>query len=197
VRKLTLVDIADARAYERERDEFRRRIIDLKRRRRIAIGQLITIVFENTDTMRWQVQEMARAERMLRDEQIQHEVDTYNKIIPGPGELSGTLLLELTSETQLREWLPRLVGIEFHVAFAFRDGSVAPGKPSDQDEQRLTRADTTAAVHFLRFELTPAQIHEFDTGPVTLRSDHPEYQEAVVVDPAVRTALAADLHDLA
>jgi len=196
MRKLTLDDIADARAYERERDDFRRRIIDLKRLRRVAIGPLMTIVFENTDTMRWQVQEMARAERMLRDEQIQHEVDTYNKIIPGPGELSGTLLLELTSERQLREWLPRLVGIEFHIAFAFPDGSLAPGRPSDEDEQRLTRADTTAAVHFLRFEFTSTQIREFDTGPVTLRSDHPEYPEAAVVDRATRTALAADLRDL-
>lgn len=196
VRKLTLDDIVDTRAYERERDEFRRRIIALKRDRRIAIGRFLTIVFENTDTMRWQVQEMARAERMLRDEQIQHEVDTYNKVIPGPGELSGTLLLELTSDMQLREWLSRLVGIEFRLAFAFPDGTVAPGKPSDEDEQRLTRADTTAAVHFLRFELTSSQIRQFDTGPVALLSDHPEYPEEVVLGPAIRTALAADLHDL-
>jgi hypothetical protein len=195
MRKLTLDDIVDARAYERERVDFRRRIIELKRIRRIAIGPVMTVVFENTDTMRWQVQEMARAERMVRDEQIQHEVDTYNKLIPGPGELSATLLLELTSDAQLREWLPRLVGIEFHLKFTFPDGSDAPGKPSDEDEQRLTRADTTAAVHFLRFEMTPAQIREFDTGPVKLRSDHPEYPEEVVLEPATRTALAADLHD--
>ena len=84
----------------------------------------MTIVFENTETMRWQVQEMARAERMLRDEQIAHEVDTYNELIPDAGELSGTLFLELTSDAQLREWLPRLVGIELHIAFVFPDGSV-------------------------------------------------------------------------
>lgn len=196
MRKLTLDDIVDARAYERERDGFRRRIIDLKRIRRIAIGPLMTIVFENTETMRWQVQEMARAERMLRDEQIQHEVDTYNKIIPDPGELSATLLLELTSEEQLREWLPRLVGIEFHIAFVFADGSTSTGKPSDEDEQRLTRPDTTAAVHYLRFELTPSQIDEFETGTVKLVSNLSEYPEAVVLSPATRAELAADLHDL-
>ena len=72
--------------------------------------------------MRWQVQEMARAERMLRDEQIAHEVDTYNELIPDAGELSGTLFLELTSDAQLREWLPRLVGIELHIAFVLPDG---------------------------------------------------------------------------
>jgi hypothetical protein len=195
MRKLMLDDIVDMRAYERDRDAFRRRIIDLKKIRRVAIGPLMTIVFENTETMRWQVQEMARAERMLRDEQIQHEIDTYNEIIPEPGQLSGTLLLELTSDAQLREWLPRLVGIEFHIGFAFPDGSVVLGTPSDEDEQRLTRADTTAAVHFLRFELSPTQMGEFDTGPVTLISDHPEYREEIVLEPATRLALAADLHD--
>ena len=77
----------------------------------------MTIVFENTDTMRWQVQEMARAERMLTDEAIAHEVETYNELIPNPGELSGTLFIELTDDASLREWLPKLRDIEFHVYF--------------------------------------------------------------------------------
>ena len=84
----------------------------MKQRRRIALGDLMTIVFENTDTMRFQVQEMARAERMLSDEQIAHEVETYNELIPDAGELSGTLFIELTDDAALREWLPKLVGIE-------------------------------------------------------------------------------------
>src|SRR5439155_25056839 len=146
VRKLTVDDIADMRAYERERDDFRRRIIELKRVRRVAIGPLMSIVFENTDTMRWQVQEMARVERMLRDDQIEHEVETYNQLIPEPGQLSGTLMLELNTEAALRDWLPKLVGIERQIAFTFPDGSSARGKTSDEDEQRLTREDTTAAV---------------------------------------------------
>jgi hypothetical protein len=196
MRKLTLDDIVDMRAYERDRDDFRRRIIELKRSRRVAIGPIMTVVFENTETMRWQVQEMARVERMLRDEQIQHEIDTYNEIIPEPGQLSCTLLLELTSDAQLREWLPRLVGIESHIAFAFPDGSVVHGKPSDEDEARLTRPDTTAAVHFLKFDLSASQIAAFDAGPVKLMSDHPEYPQEVVLDPATRLALAADLHDI-
>ncbi len=196
MRKLTLADIVDMRAYERERDDFRRHIIDLKRIRRVAIGPIMTIVFENTETMRWQVQEMARVERMLRDEQIQHEVDTYNEIIPDAGQLSGTLLLELTSEAQLREWLPRLVGIELEIGLAFPDGSVVLGKPSDADEQRLTRPDTTAAVHFLRFELSPTQVAEFETGPVKLVSLHHEYPQEVVLEPATRLSLAADLRDV-
>ncbi|TMK66965.1 MAG: DUF3501 family protein, partial [Actinobacteria bacterium] len=91
MRKLTVDDIADHRAYEREREEFRARIIAMKKRRRIAIGDLLSLVFENTDTMRFQVQEMARAERMLTDEQIAYEVETYNELVPDDGELSGTL----------------------------------------------------------------------------------------------------------
>jgi hypothetical protein len=196
VRKLTVDDIVDMRAYERERDDFRRRIIELKRVRRVAIGPLISLVFENTDTMRWQVQEMARVERMLRDEQIEHEVETYNQLIPDPGQLSGTLLLELTSDAELREWLPKLVDIERHIVLTFPDGSTARGKPSDEDEQRLTREDTTAAVHFLKFDLTPAQIAAFDTGPVRLGSDHPAYLHTTELDAEQRAALAADLRDL-
>ena len=196
MRKLTVDDIVDLRAYERERDDFRRRIIDLKKSRRIALGPLITIVFENTDTMRWQVQEMARAERMLRDEQIQHEVDTYNQLIPDTGELSGTLLLELTSDAELREWLPKLVGIERHIAFVFADGTTARGRTSEEDDERLTREDTTAAVHFLRFTLTPAQVAAFEAGPVRLRSDLAAYPHETELDAEQRAALAADLHDL-
>src|SRR6478736_325734 len=138
MRKLTVDDIVDLRAYERERAELRQRIIEMKRTRRVALGPILTVLFENTDTMRWQVQEMARAERMLRDEQIAHEVDTYNQLIPDAGELSGTLFLELTSDAQLREWLPKLVGIEFEVGFNLPDGSRVMGRPSDEVDERLT-----------------------------------------------------------
>src|SRR3982751_1121738 len=110
--KLTLDDIVDLRAYERERDEFRQHIIDLKKRRRVGVGPIVTLVFENRDTIRFQIQEMARAERMLRDDQIQTELDVYNPLIPEAGELSATLFVELTSKDELMQWLPKLVGIE-------------------------------------------------------------------------------------
>ena len=196
MRKLTVDDIADHRAYEKERDDFRAHIIDMKRRRRVQVGELVTIVFENTDTMRWQVQEMARAERMLRDEQIAHEVATYNELIPDAGELSGTLFLELTSDAALREWLPKLVGIEFHVAFALPDGGALYGRPSDADEERLTRDDTTAAVHYLRFTFSPEQITAFEKGPVEVIVDHPEYSHRAPLDSVQHASLVADLLDL-
>ena len=196
MQKLTTEDIKDLREYERERADFRQRIIELKRTRRITLGPILTILFENTETMRWQVQEMARAERMLRDEQIAHEVETYNALIPDPGELSGTLFLELTSDEALREWLPKLVGIEFAIAFVFPDGSRAPGKPSDEDEERLTRPDTTAAVHYLRFAFTPEQVKAFQDDPVRLVVDHPEYEDEITLDAVQHASLAADLVDL-
>ena len=196
MRKLTVDDIVDLRAYERERTDLRQRIIELKRTRRVALGPILTILFENTDTMRWQVQEMARAERMLRDEQIAHEVDTYNGLIPDAGELSGTLFLELTSDDALREWLPRLVGIEFHIGIVLPDGSRVPGRPSDEDEERLTRDDTTAAVHYLRFRFTPDQVGEFERGPVQVVVDHPEYRHQVTLDESQHAALVPDLVDL-
>jgi hypothetical protein len=195
MKKLTVDDILDARAYERERDELRRRIIELKHDRRVLLGPIISLVFENTDTMRWQVQEMARAERMLHDEQIAHEVDTYNQLIPDAGELSATLLLELTSELGLREWLPRLIGIERSVVLLLPDGSQARGAPSDEDEARLTRDDTTAAVHFVKFHLTPEQIEAFRQGPVYVVVDHPEYPQRVELAPEQHAALLEDLRE--
>ena len=191
MRKLTVEDIKDLREYERERDDFRRYIIDLKKRRRVALGTIMSMVFENTDTMRWQVQEMARAERMLRDEQIAHEVEVYNELVPGPGELSATLLIELQSDEQLREWLPKLVGIHSSVAIVLPDGSEVQGRA--QDEERLTREDVTAAVHFLKFRFTDAQIEAFARGPVRIVVDHPAYREEVELTDAQREELLRDL----
>jgi Protein of unknown function (DUF3501) len=196
VRKLSVDDIVDLRAYERERDDFRRHIIDLKRCRRIELGPIMSIVFENTDTMRWQIQEMARAEKMLRDEQIANEVATYNELIPDAGELSATLLLELTSEVAVREWLPRLVGIERHVRLVLPDGTSISGRSSDEDEARLTRDDTTPAVHFLKFRFAHEEIEMFASGPAHIVVDHPEYDQDVALTVEQHAALAADLRDV-
>jgi hypothetical protein len=190
MRKLTPGDIVDLRAYERERDEFRARVIALKKPRRIPLGNLITIVFENTETIRFQIQEMARAEKMLRDEQIEHEVDTYNELIPEPGELSATLLIEITDPDALRELLPRLPGIQRHVVFDVAGSEVRGVEP---DEERLTREDEiTSTVHYLKFVLTPEQQAAFAAGPVRIVVDHLAYQAETVLSDEQRAALAAD-----
>ena len=195
MRKLSVDDIVDMRAYERERDALRRQVIDLKRLRRVDLGPIMTTVFENTVTMRWQVQEMARAERMLRDDQIAHEVETYNQLIPDANELSATLMIELTSEVALRDWLPRLVGIERHIAIVLPDGTSVPGAVSEEDESRLTRDDITPAVHFLKFRFTPAEVEMFASGPVHIVVDHPEYDQDVLLEPVQHAQLLADLQD--
>jgi hypothetical protein len=190
MRKLTVEDIVDHRAYERERGEFRARIIDLKRRRRIALGDLLTTVFENTDTMRWQVQEMVRAERMLSDDAIAEEVRTYNELIPDPGELSGTLFVELTDDAKLREWLPKLVSIQRALRFELADGSTVEGVP--QDEDRLTRDEVTATVHYLKFPFTSPQQDLLATGPARIVVDHPEYRAVADLTDEQRAELARD-----
>jgi len=193
VRKLTVGDIADHRAYERERDEFRTRIIEMKRRRRIALGDLLSIVFENTDTMRWQVQEMARAERMLTDDAIAEEVRTYNDLIPDANELSGTLFIELTDDEKLREWLPKLVNIQHAVRFDLADGSRVDAVPDD--EERLTRDDVAATVHYLKFPFSARQQELLAAGPTRVVVEHPDYRAVAELTEAQRAELARDFSE--
>src|SRR3954462_6871240 len=124
-RALTLDDIADLRAYEREREAFREHVIALKKRRRVGVGPYVTLVFENRDTIRFQIQEMARVEKLITDEAIQGELDAYNPLIPDAGQLCATVFLELTSDEELRRWLPQLVGIERSIALRVGSGDGA------------------------------------------------------------------------
>ncbi len=192
-RLLTLEDIEDLRAYERGRDAYRRAVIELKKRRRVSVGPIVSMVFENRETVRSQVQEMARAERMVTDEQIQTELDIYNALVPGPGELSATLFIELTGEQLLRQWLPRLVGIEHAVVLRLDHGDLVRGVPEAAHEEALTRPEITASVHYLRFAFTSAQVERFAAGPVVLAVDHPEYPESAALADQVRQELLEDL----
>lgn len=195
--KLTLDDIADLRAYEREREEFRDRVIALKRLRRVPVGPVVTLVFENRDTIRFQVQEMARAERMLSDEQIQTELDVYNPLIPEPGQLTATLFVELTSKDDLMAWLPKLVGIERSVELRIGDGPAARTvrcTPDEQHESQLTREEITASVHYIRFHLAADDVDAFVDGPVAVAVDHPDYQHATTLGDESRRSLLGDLN---
>jgi Protein of unknown function (DUF3501) len=193
MRKLTFDDIKDLREYERERDEFRRRIIDVKKQRRVQLGDLLTITFENTDTMRFQVQEMARIERMLTDDQIRQEVETYNQLVPNASELSGTLFLEIDDKERLYEWLPKLVGIQRAVSIWLHDGSSVPSTPEDED--RLTREETTTTVHYLKFRFTPEEVDAFASGPARVVVDHPHYNAVVELTDEQRSELLRDVRD--
>ncbi len=198
-RPLTLDDIADQRAYERERDGFRAEVIAAKKLRRVTVGPVVTLTFESRLTMRFQVQEMARAEKLTTDARIQHELDVYNRLLPAPGELSATLFVELTSEEELRTWLPRLVGIERSVVLEIGEGAdrhVVRSVPEEEHEAHLTREAVTSAVHYVRFPFTPGEVAAFAAGPVRLVVDHREYPDGrpgVVLSDATRVELSRDL----
>lgn len=194
-RRLTLADIADVRAYERERPETRARVMELKRRRRVSLGTIVTITFENRETIRYQVQEMARVEKLMTDEAIQDELDTYNPMIPAPGQLCATMFIELTSDEQLREWLPKLVGIERSVLFRLHDGQTVRATIEEQHASQLTREHVTSAVHWLQFDFAPEQIEAMASGPVVLAIDHPAYAEEVELEPSTVAELLTDLRD--
>jgi Protein of unknown function (DUF3501) len=193
---LTLDDIVESRAYEREREEFRARIIALKKVRRVAVGPVVTMVFENRETIRFQVQEMARAERLATDAAIQTELDMYNALIPGPGRLSATMFIELTSRAEMEEWLPRLVGIEGAVELILGPGEgagVVGGEVDEDHAAQLTRPEVTPAVHYVRFSLSPQQIERFAEGPVRLAITHPRYEERVHLSDETKASLLQDL----
>jgi hypothetical protein len=209
-RRLRLEDIEDLRVYERGREAYRQEVIELKRRRRVAVGPLVTLLFENRETVRFQVQEMVRIEKMLSDEQVQGELDVYNPLIPAPGELSATLFIELTSEAGLREWLGKLVGIERSVELRLGRGDGADGAssggagggitqeivhsvPEAAHEEALTRETVTPSVHYVKFLFTPEQVDRFATGPVTLVVNHPVYEEEEPLSEEVRRELLSDL----
>lgn len=192
-RKLTVDDILDLRAYERTREQMRTAMIEVKRARRVPLGTFITVSFENRDTVRYQIQEMARVERLMTDEAIFEELRAYNPLIPEQGQLCATLFIELTSDESMREWLRRLAGIERHVLLRLSDGSEVRAVPEEQHASQLTRSDVTSAVHYFRFEFDAVEIERFADGGVSLVLDHPEYLEETSLSATTVSALLSDL----
>jgi hypothetical protein len=191
---LSVADILDLRAYERVRPGFLAQVMAQKRRRRVPLGEIMTLVFESVDTVRFQIQEMARVEKIATDEGIQAELDVYNRLLPTPGELSATLFIELTTDADLRRWLPQLVGIESQLGFDLGPGgSRVPSVPETAHAHVLTREEVTPAVHYLRFVFTPAEIAAFATGPVALVADHPAYRARSELAEATHQELLGDL----
>ena len=194
-RKLQLTDILDLRAYERIRDERREEIIELKRRRRVQLGTVVTLMFENRATMQSQIHEMMRAEKVVRDEQILEELHAYNPLIPEAGQLSATLFIELTTPEQMLEWLPKLVNIESSIVFKLSDGSTVTAITEEGHAETLTRDNVTAAVHYIRFEFTPQQVEAFASGDVEILCVHPAYIEVANLPQFVIDELLTDLRD--
>jgi hypothetical protein len=194
--ELTIDDISDLRAYERERKVFRPRIIELKKKRRVHVGTLMTLVFENRDTIRFQVQEMARIEKITTDAGIGTELRTYNPLISRPGRLSATLFLELTTDDQLREWLPKLVGVERAIALQIGEGKDAEVIANNTDlahDDALTRPETTSAVHYVWWPVSADQVDRLAVEPAKIICTHPAYLEEMQLSDENRSQIVSDL----
>ena len=189
---LTQADLVDIAAYEAERPAFRERIIALKKRRRVQLGDLITLVFENRDTVRFQIQEMMRAERIVAQERIQEELDTYNELIPAPNELRATLLIEITDQARLREILDRFIGIDHGgTTFLVVDGE----RIEAEYEGGHSKENRISAVHYVTFALSAAQAEAFtqSAAPVSFEVLHGDYAASCAIAPEARASLAEDL----
>ncbi len=191
MRKLTVSDVLPRAEYEKVRPEFRRRVIEVKKRRRVALGEFLSVVFENRDTVLFQIQEMIRTERIDDPAEILQEVEVYNDLIPGDGELRATLFIEIPDPDRLQRMLPRLVGVEGALSLCIGDKEVVPGLP----DPGRSKEDKTSTVHYLTFRLSPAAQEALRRGedPVFLVVDHPEIRARAELRPETVAALAEDL----
>lgn len=192
MQKLAVEDLLTLERYARERPAFRTRVLEHKRDRQLAVGPHVTWLFEDRLTMQYQVQEMLRVERIFEPEGISEELESYNPMIPDGTNWKATLLIEYPNESERRQQLTQLKGIEdrcwVQVAGQERVFAIA-----DEDLERENE-EKTSAVHFLRFELTPAMIAALRGGSeLAVGIDHPRYNHVIQpVRPAVRTSLLAD-----
>jgi hypothetical protein len=189
MQKLTAKDIWPTPVYERAREEFRSRIIALKKPRRVELGDSVTLLFENRDTMKFQIQEMVRVENIKTPEGVQAEIDVYNGLVPGEGELAATLMIDVTDEAQIPIVLQRLLGLDEHLYLRFGGSEVrARFEAGQTDGARLS------AVQFVHFTLNPEQRREFLGAKVaSLELRHPNYQAKRALEGETLASLQRDL----
>ncbi|MGH8647836.1 MAG: DUF3501 family protein [Burkholderiales bacterium] len=191
--QITRDSLMTLEAYARARPQFRARVMAHKKNRTLHLGPHLTLIFEDELTIRYQVQEMLRAERTFEEADIQGELDAYNPLIPDGANWKATLMIEYPDVDERRRMLARLIGIEDRVWVQVA-GHARVRAIADEDLERDT-AEKTSAVHFLRFELGPAMVRSLKQGAaLAVGVDHPEYSHTIeAVDPAVRASLVNDL----
>jgi hypothetical protein len=191
--KLTRGDLYSLEQYAELRPDFRARVLAHKKNRKLSIGPVVTLYFEDRLTVQYQIQEMLRVERIFEPGGIEEELAAYNPLIPDGGNWKATLMIEEADVDKRRDLLARLIGIEDRVwlKVGAHDKVYAI---ADEDLDRDT-ADKTSSVHFLRFEMSPAMIRDARNGAETgFGIDHAEYTHQVVpVAEPMRKALLADL----
>ncbi len=189
--KIRLEDVKNLYEYERVRPAFRAEVIALKADRRVAVGDRLSFLFENRQTVLFQIQEMIRAERIVADDRVQDEIDVYNELIPGPSELSATMMIEIEEKTAIQPELDRFMGIDSgeRVWFAIgRDHAV-----SGRFEEGHSKEDKLSAVHFVRFALSAEARRALAREPVALVVEHGDYRARTELSDATRRALLDDL----
>ncbi len=169
---MKLVDISEIRSiaeYDKERDAIRPGMLEIKNRRRIRVGDHLTFLFENRDTVRYQVQEMLRIERITGVAEIQHELATYNELIPAPGELSASLLIEYETPAERDVHLKQLMGLDKHIWIE------AGGERSQSifDDRQIGET-RISSVQYVKFKLTKRQMDAWSKG-ARIIVDHPYY----------------------
>jgi hypothetical protein len=191
MRKLTPQDVLPLDDYLRVRDEMRRRIRAERARRRVAVGDRVSLHFENRDTVLFQIEEMIRVENIHDAAKIDEEVRVYNDLIPDENELRATFFVEITDRERIREDLDSLIGLETEGLYLVVDGE----RIAAEFEPGHAREDRISAVHFVRFVLTPEQRRKIAEGeaPVQVIIDHPGYSAAATLSDDARAALAEDL----
>jgi hypothetical protein len=191
MKQITVDDLElDLGVYGDRRASARADAIALKKRRRISLGDVVTLVFENWETLRHQVQEMIFVEGTTDLAKVGEELEVYNPLMPGSHTLSATLFLELPDMATLKAELPRLAGIEHCFAL-----TVGGETAKAVGEEGRSREDYTATVHYLRFALTDEQRDAFrdPSVPAELVVDHPNYAESAPIPADMRRSLLADL----
>jgi hypothetical protein len=190
---ITRESLLTLEAYARDRKNFRARVLEHKKARTVHLGEHLTLLFEDELTIRYQVQEMLRIEKIFEEAGIQDELDTYNPLVPDGRNWKATLLVEYEDVEERKRALARLKGIEDRVWMQV-DGQPRVHAIADEDLER-ENDEKTSSVHFLRFELTPAMIAALKTGAgLAIGVDHPEYTTTLQPVPdATRRALLADL----
>jgi hypothetical protein len=194
VKPVTLDEIAPLEDYDRLRPEYRRAVIAYKRLRRASVGEKVTLLFEDHETLRFQVHEMIWVERISDPRKIQREIDVYNELMPGENELSATLFIEITDAPEIRSELDLLLGIDEHVSLVLGEGEGEESLHARFDANQIEE-DRIAAVQYIRFAFSGPQALRFcDAGlRARIRIDHPNYRRDDEIPDAVRASLIGSL----
>jgi hypothetical protein len=190
MRRVEASEILDLTSYEKIRSDFVKRMIELKRPRRVYVGEILCFIFENRDTVIFQIQEMTRAERTVSSDAISAEVAVYNELVPRDQELFATLMIEIPNQMSIRPQLDRLIGIDEHVHLDIGGETIRATFDNKQFQE-----DRVSAVQYIRFPLGKDLAEKFrEPGvPVELRVDHPNYAGRTAIEGEARASLAADL----